>query len=291
MILTCPDCASRYFIDDQLIGPAGKTVRCSSCGTSWKARREDEPLDLVSLPEEGAMAAAARAEPEAAAPQLSELPADRVAGAFRAKAEQKRRIVQAAAAGAVWAVAAAVVALVLALLAIFRSDVVRALPKTATAYAAVGLAVNTTGINIEKVEASPGLQDGRAAVVVSGALRNIARRPVVAPALRINLLNKAGKIVQSKIAAPADPKIPAGESRHFTITLLDPPSSASDVEVVFQAASPATKPPRPHAPAKAAAPPPPADLRHTAPAPPPPAAEVEDAKPLVGAAPYALPKP
>ena len=284
MILTCPECASRYFIDDRLIGPGGKTVRCSSCGSSWRARLDDEPLELTSSPEEGALAAPRYDEPpEEAEPALSDLPADRLPGAFRAKAEQRRRIREAAAAGAVWAGIGAALLAVIALLVIFRTEVVRMIPKTASAYAAVGLAVNTTGINIEKVEAAPGLQDGRAAVVVTGALRNIEKRPVVAPALRINLLNKDGRIVQSKIAAPTDPKIPAGESRHFTISLLDPPSSASDVEVVFEAIAQPPPPRRPKAGASAPIP----DLR----AAPPPASPTvaEDAKPLEGGAPFALP--
>jgi hypothetical protein len=215
---------------------------------------------------------------------LSELPADRLPGAFRAKAEEKRRVREAAATGAVWAGVAAVAVLVAAGAFIFRVDVVRALPRTATAYAAIGLPVNTTGITIEKVEAQPGLQDGRAAVVVTGALRNIEKRPVTAPALRINLLNAGGKTVQGKIAAPGDAKIPAGETRHFTITLLDPPASATDVEVVFEDAKP---PPPPRRPAPGSSAPMPA-LR--AAPPPPPAAAVEEAKPIEGNSPFALPK-
>ena len=94
MILTCPECASRYFIDDPLIGPAGKTVRCSACGISWKAWLSDEPIELISSPEEGAIAAPPRVEdpPPEPAPPLSDLPADRLPGAFRAKAEERRRI-------------------------------------------------------------------------------------------------------------------------------------------------------------------------------------------------------
>ncbi len=289
MILTCPECASRYFIDDQLIGPSGRTVRCQSCGASWRARPQDDPIELTASPEEGAVGQPPRAEePAAAAPAaLSDLPAERLPGAFRAKAEERRRVREAATAGALWAGVAAVVVLVAVTAFVFRVDIVRALPRTATAFAAVGLAVNTTGINIEKVEAQPGLQDGRAAVVVTGALRNIEKRAVVAPALRINLLNAAGKTVQGKIAAPGDAKIPAGETRHFTITLLDPPSSASQVEVVFEDVRPAPTAKRPAHGARAPLPP----LRAAPPPPPPPlAGEIEEAKPIEGDAPFALPR-
>src|SRR3954469_19508388 len=38
MILTCPECATSYFVDDSRIGPAGRTVKCSHCGARWTAR-------------------------------------------------------------------------------------------------------------------------------------------------------------------------------------------------------------------------------------------------------------
>ena len=50
MILTCPACATSYFIADDLVGPNGRKVRCKSCGEVWKASN-DEPLELTVAPE------------------------------------------------------------------------------------------------------------------------------------------------------------------------------------------------------------------------------------------------
>ena len=40
MILTCPECATSYFVDDGRIPRRGRTVKCSSCGARWKALPE-----------------------------------------------------------------------------------------------------------------------------------------------------------------------------------------------------------------------------------------------------------
>src|SRR6201746_784556 len=38
MILTCPECATSYFVDDSRIAAAGRTGKCSNCGARRTAR-------------------------------------------------------------------------------------------------------------------------------------------------------------------------------------------------------------------------------------------------------------
>lgn len=35
MIITCPECATRYDVDDERFQPDGRSVRCAACGESW----------------------------------------------------------------------------------------------------------------------------------------------------------------------------------------------------------------------------------------------------------------
>jgi predicted Zn finger-like uncharacterized protein len=231
MILTCPDCASSYFVDDKVM-TAPRAVRCTTCGKRWTA---DPTLDLVSTPEEGAIAvdpakAASAAAPE---PSLAELPGEELPKAYRARVNAERRLREAAGTGIIWAGMAAAMAVIVAAAVVFRVDLVRLWPRTAGAFASVGLPVNHVGLVIEGLKAEPSLQDGHAALTISGILRNIEDHPVEAPPLRISLLNPAGKRVAGKIAAAADPLVPPGETRHFSIALVDPPSTAKDLEIGF----------------------------------------------------------
>ena len=286
MILTCPDCATSYFVDDSKIPADGRLVKCASCGARWTATpaSPEDSLELETSEEEGAVAREPAPEPVEERP-VRELSGDELPRAFRAKADTDRRVREAAATGVIWAGMAAALVLMIALGIIFRVDVVRLWPRTASAYAGVGLPVNSLGLVIEGVRFEPSLQDGHAALSVSGMIRNIENEPVVTPPLRISLLNAEGKAVATKIARPADARIPPGETRHFAIALLDPPASAKELEVAFAPREPVNlniKQGDPAPAPKAAGP----TLR---PAAEPPAPAPVDAQPLPPGSPDALP--
>jgi predicted Zn finger-like uncharacterized protein len=242
MILTCPECASRYFVDDSKVGSAGRVVRCASCGNRWTARNE-EANDLFDEPETPTLASqfeSAEQVPETVSddgeePPVSALPGEELPKVFRARADAERRLREATATGVIWAGMAAAMAVVVVAALIFRIDVVRILPGSAGAYAAVGLPVNTVGLVIDRdsIKAQPSMQDGHAAVTITGSIRNITEHVVLAPPLRVELLNKEEKRVAGQLAAAADAKIPPGEVRHFSITFLNPPRTARDLQIGF----------------------------------------------------------
>ncbi|WP_425993742.1 MJ0042-type zinc finger domain-containing protein [Caulobacter sp. DWR1-3-2b1] len=244
MILTCPECASRYFVDDSKVGSAGRVVRCASCGNRWIARNEestdlfDEPSaatmagDAAMAPMDAAASASAASETESE-PPVSALPGEELPKVFRARADAERRLREATTTGVVWAGMAAAMASMIVGALIFRIDMVRLWPTTAGAYASVGLPVNTVGLVIENLKAEPSLEDGHAAVTITGVMRNITDHAVIAPPLRVELRNAKDKRVAGRIAAAADPKIPPSEIRHFAITILDPPRTARDLVIDF----------------------------------------------------------
>jgi len=228
MILTCPECATGYFVDDAQIRPGGRTVRCAACGARWTVHK-DAPLELTASDTEGALGrelSPAELEP----PPLT---GDDLPKVFRERASEQQKMRQAMVTGLIWGGLAVAVVLIIGALILFREAVVRAVPSTAAAYKAIGLPVNRIGLTIEGVHAEPALQDGHAALSVSMSVRNVEDHPVESPPLSIVLLNAQGKRVGGQIVRPANPRIAPGEQKFFATAILDPPLTAHDLEVTF----------------------------------------------------------
>lgn len=246
MILTCPECATSYFVDDGKIGPQGRNVRCASCGERWMAfpdipstdlgaappppartPQKFQPAPAAPAPSAALLAAIDEAEP-ALRSQAGELPK-----AFRAKQQAQKTVREAAAAGIVWAGMAAMMLTIAGGAYVFRVDVVKLWPQAASAYAAAKVPVNPLGLEFEDVDAKPALRNGQAALVVSGKIRNVQDVAIESPPLRIRLVDAAGKELAIKLADPENARIPPGETRHFSVNLINPPLQAEDAFVTF----------------------------------------------------------
>ena len=270
MILTCPECATSYFVDDSRIAAAGRVVKCSNCGARWTAM----PAGAEPAPAAAAPSTTAAQEPASApTPAVDELviegpvPAEppfepRNAAAPRREANGKVLVLAGSAVAAAALIAMAIV---------FRAQVVQLMPASQAAYAGLGLPVSS--LVIEQVRADPAFQGGRAVLSVTGQIRNLRAAAATAPALRVSLLDRMGKPVATKIARPINAAVPAHAVRHFAISIVDPPANVHDLEVSFDAAG------------KGGAPP--AKAQVQAPAEPQPA----EAQPLPSGSPDALPPP
>jgi predicted Zn finger-like uncharacterized protein len=236
MILTCPECATSYFVDDSRVPAAGRAVKCSHCGAKWTA------LPEATAPASEAAPAAAPAPPSAA-PTPDEIVVEgpepeAVAAASPAPPPHRPSLTPAprhSGGGGVigWVVAAAVVVGLVTGLLVFRSEVARLAPATRPLFASVGLPANPLGLVIEGVKVDPAFQGGRPVLAVSGRIRNVRAATVTSPSLRVSLLDKDGRPLAAKVAQPIDPRVPAGAVRHFAIAIVDPPIGVHDLKVTF----------------------------------------------------------
>lgn len=231
MILTCPACATSYFVPDEAIGPNGRRVRCKSCGHDWRVSLEDEPLELSAAAAEPGVEAGFGRRDETP-DSLAETPAPELPRAFRAKAEQQRRMRRAATQGAIWAGLAVVFLSLLGAAYAFRLPIVQAWPQAAGVYKLVGAPVNLAGLEFEAVGAKTAIYDpGK--VAVSGALRNIRDNEVVAPPVRVALLNAEGGEVAHRIVRLETAPVLPGKVQGFAVVIPDPDRKASGVGVDF----------------------------------------------------------
>ncbi|WP_296600710.1 DUF3426 domain-containing protein [Phenylobacterium sp.] len=256
MILTCPECATSYFVDDLRIPRGGRMVKCTTCGNRWRAF-QDRSLAEREPPEEEMLVEGPR-EPQPPTEEDIDFVAAPATPSRKPAPEKKASPALVAGLTALAVVTAALGAAV-----IFRQQVVGIAPATAPIFAAIGLPVNTLGLVIE-AKSQPAFQAGRPVLSVTGSIRNVNKSPTEAPPMRISLLDRNGKAVGGMVAQPLNAKIPPGATRYFAVTLPDPPAGVRELDIAFEPASKGKAAPETHgepaAHAEGAAPPAPAPV-------------------------------
>jgi len=85
IVITCPDCQTRYRAETESLGEEGRTVRCAKCGSTWFVPAPDVIDSLVADPDALALADNIEAEttpPVTAEPPSHQVPADPVLDGF-----------------------------------------------------------------------------------------------------------------------------------------------------------------------------------------------------------------
>jgi predicted Zn finger-like uncharacterized protein len=115
----------------------------------------------------------------------------------------------------------------------WRSDVVRALPQTASFYSLLGLPVNLRGLVFDSMATVTEQHEGVPILVVEGNVVNTTRRNEDVPRLKFILRNAAQHEIYSWTAVPVRASLPPGEGVGFRTRLASPPADARDVVVRF----------------------------------------------------------
>jgi predicted Zn finger-like uncharacterized protein len=118
-------------------------------------------------------------------------------------------------------------------LLLFRSEIVRFAPQTASLYGAIALPVNLRGLTFENVTSVKEQRDGVTVLVVEGTIVSASASAVEVPRLRLALRGEAGNEVYVWTAAPNRSILAPGETLPFKTRLASPPPEGRDVLVRF----------------------------------------------------------
>jgi predicted Zn finger-like uncharacterized protein len=127
---------------------------------------------------------------------------------------------------------AAMGALALALV-IWRVDVVRLLPQTATFYRMVGLEVNLRGLTFKDVKLTTETVEGKPVLVIEGVIVGEAKKPVELPRLRFSVRDAQGAEIYAWNAVLDQPLLKPGERAWFKSRLASPPPEGRQIDVRF----------------------------------------------------------
>lgn len=127
---------------------------------------------------------------------------------------------------------AAMGALILALM-IWRAEIVRLLPQTATFYKMVGLEVNLRGLAFKDIKISNETVDGKPVLVIEGTIIGETKNPVELPRLRFSVRDAQGTEIYAWNAVLEQPVLKPGERAYFKSRLASPPPEGRNIDVRF----------------------------------------------------------
>lgn len=144
------------------------------------------------------------------------------------------------AAVAAWTATGAALAASATGMVVFRQDVAELWPRSASAFAALGLDVNVYGLEFYDLSVERAFDGPTPILLVSGEVRNIGRDQKHAPPVRLSLRDQQSHEIFELVHAVTDQPIEAGASVPFQIRVENPPADAVDLEATFASYSDAT---------------------------------------------------
>ena len=261
MIITCPQCATRYETADDAFTGEGRKVKCTGCGNIWLQKPQDEvaadePED-VNVPEETAEEFAGDASEEidtnvlegylADWEEAAEVPetgdedivdieseAQRLASASRrASAEYADRRAERSAATRGWGKLAACIVVFVVGGYFFQVPIVKQFPAAAALYAQIGMDVNIRGLEFRNLTYKREFENGIPVLAIKGEVVNITGDSLNIPRLRFGLLDQVDQEIYHWSMQLKGKPLEPNQGVPFTTRLAAPPAAARHVQVMF----------------------------------------------------------
>ena len=238
MILTCPECSTRYSSKADTIGPNGRTVRCAKCGTSWFVGAEAVDPDALALKDNVTVVLEAEPTPVdmgRAATAVEILPVTTTGAhvSLRDRAEAEKRARRRKAILAIWAVPLVLLGIAAVLAFSFRQEIVNRMPEAASLYQGLGLNVKTAGLDIAAPTTEIAQIEGEDVLIVTTEVMNRRARAQVMPMLALSLHNRNGDAVAEWFVESAT--VEGRGARKVTTQYPNPPVDAVRLSYRFAA--------------------------------------------------------
>jgi predicted Zn finger-like uncharacterized protein len=236
MLLKCPACSAKYKIANTAIPASGRNVRCVACGHFWFQRPIDElnelELDNNSAVQEESLQRNDSGRGFSSQKQKQSAPHQKI----RKAAVEKKIFAQISAIAIGWSLAIAVVGIGLYAAINNRNAIATKWPRSATAFAFLGMPANTFGVEISNVKVKSGIDNQGPRLVISGTIRSISNVDKIVPYLRVSLVDDTGTQKAKWLADPGVTVLNAHGTKNFETVWRNPPTGSLTAIVTFSQA-------------------------------------------------------
>lgn len=266
MIISCPECATRFSLSDALIPKDGRLVRCSKCGHKWREQPDSASLEAAEpaprpeaakpeelfVPPTSSESAPAPAKEQTGEAETTpppqpkpELMARRREARPKSTAPEKKRLSPIAIG---WVALGLLALIVLGGTLLFRGALVEFWPPMAKLYDTIGFSTETPApkeANSAPAKApEPRFQtqgvgtvsetvDGVEYLVVTGEVVNAGEGAGAVPELRVVLRDDAKAVLSESTHAISEEVLSAGGKLSFSVRIPNPPAAARELVVDF----------------------------------------------------------
>lgn len=254
MILTCPDCSTRYSVKDDAVGPNGRTVRCSSCSATWFVASDADALALVDNLSQDIQAI--DPAPDHTATAISSAPSiDRVAPPEKSRAIAAQKAAPKTTMGAhvqirdrvdrerrnrrffgifmIWLVTIGLLAALAIIGYAMRQPIVDSNPKAASFYKLFNITVTASGLDFEKPGTSHTMIDGTPFLVINGVVMNRSNTAQALPMIELSLTNGNDDVITSWLVEMKETQIDAKQRLSYVSQYPNPPLDAKELKYKF----------------------------------------------------------
>jgi predicted Zn finger-like uncharacterized protein len=239
--LARPEDAIEAFAAERVMAETSQSGGFQDPGAEWDALGRDEAeqddAPLVDSPSiAGDWSAPSSSERDWEADDEEEAPSSRRAqhrGWFRNLLRPSSRLGQAGNSFVSLPTACAAMGALAVALMIWRADVVRLLPQTASFYKMVGLDVNLRGLLFKDVKITTENVEGKPVLVIEGVIVGQTRHTVELPRLRFSVRDGQGAEIYAWNTVLEQPVLKPGERAAFKARLASPPPEGRNIDIRF----------------------------------------------------------